>query len=147
MADTYLTILGESTIGTYLGLCETAAGDKTWIPILDYPEMIGAPNTIEVTDLSDRYERWVLGVQGNDIKDFTANFDATAYTTLKAFEGKTLYCYLWFGDSAQGSPDGSQGKFSWQGQVSIGINSGEVNGRREMVIHCVPTTGPTFSAQ
>lgn len=144
MADTYLNITGESTIGTYFGFSATSTGDKTWIPILDFPEMLGAPNTIEVTDMSDRFQRFVKGVQSSDTKQFTVNYSKEAFDTLSALEG-SQYCFLYFGDTAQGTPDGHLGKFMWQGEIAVGMNGGSVDARKEMVVYAIPNSPITFA--
>lgn len=81
--------------------------------------------------------------------DFTANYNVTDYQTVKALDdGTEKYLAIWFGGSESGgtiTPNGVDGKWSFKGQISVGIVGKGADEAREMQIHVVPTTDMTFS--
>lgn len=100
----------------------------------------GEPEQIEITDLEDTMQTFVLGVQSVDSMTFTCNFNPTDYQAVKTNEGTAGYFSLEFGESA------SEGSFSWEGAYSVYVNEGEVNGAREMTISVFPSTVITYTA-
>lgn len=132
MADA--TVKAVSTIGTIL---ETSTDGTTWeklCKIKTYPALGGAPEQIETTDLEDTTQTFVPGVQSMDSMDFTANYTLAAFTAVKAKAGAGLKYRLKMGK------DGVDGVATWEGQHSVYINEGEVNGVREMTISVSPST-------
>ena len=128
-----------STINTVLKAGSSLQALTKLCKIKTYPDLSGAPETIEVTDLEDDFAAYVLGVQANESKEFTSNYTPTDYDAVVAAIPETgeQYYQIEFGD------DGSEGKFYWQGTHSVRVSGGEVNGVREMVITVVPSTGIT----
>lgn len=92
------------------------------------------PEQIDVTTLSDTIRKNVNGVQELDSFEFTANYDKAEYTTLKGLEGTTKKYAVWFGANSSGTPDGSLGKFSFEGELSVYAVGGGVNEARDMNI-------------
>ena len=43
-------------------------------------------------------------------------------------------------------PDGHNGKFSWEGNISAGISGGGVNEAVGMTVNCTPSTVVIFTA-
>lgn len=125
---------GKSTIGTILKWGTAVNSLSKVTKIKSYPQLWGAPENLETTDLEDTAQTFVPGVQSVDQMEFTLNYDYTVLTTIKADEGKSLYFELDFGT------DGADGKFHWQGQLAIYVNEGEVNGVREMTLVVTPST-------
>ena len=69
---------------------------------------------------------------------------------LKALEGKTNSYAVWFGGQESGgvvTPDGSNGKFEFDGQLSVYPVGGGVNEVVDMNISIAPSTPITFSAE
>lgn len=129
-----------STIGTVLKTCATSSGTFNQLcKIKSYPDLGGAPEQIETTDLEDTFQTFVPGVQSIDTMEFTANYNPTDYTAVvNAIPSSgDIYYHLEFGTS------GTNGIFEWTGTHSVRISGGEVNGVREMVITCVPSSGIT----
>ena len=129
-----------STIGTVLKTCATSSGTFSQLcKIKSYPDLGGAPEQIETTDLEDTFQTFVPGVQSIDTMEFTANYNPTDYTAVvNAIPSSgDLYYHLEFGTS------GTNGIFEWTGTHSVRINGGEVNGVREMTITCIPSSGIT----
>ena len=118
------------------------------VRIKSYPDLGGTPNTIEITDLTDRMQRFVMGVQSSDALEFTCNYLPDKYETIAAMSDEELAVgpdkfAIYFGDTAQGSPTGSFGKFSFEGTVTVYVNSGDVDAAREMTVTIVPSTKVT----
>lgn len=126
MADA--TAKAVSTIGTVL---EVSSDGTTWeklCKIKSYPALGGAPEQLETTDLEDEAQTFILGVQSMDSMDFTANYTLESYKAVKAKAMTDLHYRLKMGK------DGKDGVATWDGQHSVYINEGEVNGVREMTI-------------
>jgi len=137
-----------STISSYL-MEGTGSGTLTWaklVDIKDYPDMVAPPEQLQATTLSDEQHWYIPGVKDNGGNlEFTCNYDATTYSTIKGKEGTESNFGVWFGDNA-GTPDGHNGKFSFKGYPYVSKKGGGVNEVSEMVVGIIPTTGVTFSA-
>ena len=123
-----------STIGTTLEVSEDGTTWDKLVKIKSYPQLGGAPDQLETTDLEDESQTFIPGVQSVDSMDFTANYTLAAYTSVKAKEGKALKYRLKMGK------EGVDGVATWEGQHSVYINEGEVNGVREMTVSVSPST-------
>ena len=130
-----------STIYTVLKFGTAASSLTQLCKIKSYPDLGGAPDTIETTDLEDTTQTFVAGVQSVDQMEFTANFTPDAFTALKTNEGVDGYFELDFGQN------GSEGKFTWQGTYSAFVTGGDVNAVRECTIVVTPSTAITYAAQ
>ena len=107
------------------------------VDIKDFPDQGGAPEMLDTTTLSDAMTTNIPGIQSVDALEFTANYTPTDFSTLKAMEGKTKSFAVWLGASGSGStatPDGSMGKFTFDGQLSVYKNGGGVNEVQDMTI-------------
>lgn len=123
-----------STIGTIL---ETSTDGTAWeklCKIKSYPQLGGAPDQLETTDMEDESQTFEPGVQSMDAMEFTANYTFAAYTAVKAKAGTALKYRLKMGK------DGVDGVATWDGQHSVHINEGAVNAIREMTITVSPST-------
>ena len=123
-----------STIGTILEVSENGTTWEKLCKIKSYPQLGGAPEQIEVTDLEDESQSFIPGVQAQDAMEFTANYILEAYTAVKAKAGKSLKYRLKMGK------DGEDGVATWDGQHDVFINEGAVNSAREMTITVSPST-------
>lgn len=137
-----------STINSYLYHFKNATAQPTSLAtgeklmdIKSYPDLGGAPETIETTTLSDSFQTSVNGVQSVDAFDFLANFVKAEYRKLKELEnkGNELWWAVVFGADEQGNPDGHDGIVVWSGGLTAYISGGDVNGVREM--HAVISVG------
>lgn len=138
--------MATSTIHSYLMKSDDGTTWAKWLDIKDYPDLFGDPNQIQATTLSDEEHWYVPGVKDNSgMLNFLANYDATDFNTVKSAEGTEAHFAIWFGDNA-GTPDGHNGKFSWQGFPFAKLNSKGVDEVREMTVGIVPTTKITFAA-
>ena len=113
------------------------------VDIKEFPDLGGDPEMIETTTLSDKMQTFVMGVQSNEGLTFTANYDKTAYQALKALAEKQEDYAVWFGGTESDgvlTPTGSEGKFSFTGELSVHITGGGVNEVRDMSITIAPST-------
>ena len=137
-----------STYKTFL--MHKASGSSSFeklVDIKEFPDLGGDPEMIDVTTLSDKMQHFVLGVQSNEGLTFTTNYTKTDFTALKALEGSTETYAVWFGGTESGgvvTPDGSDGKFSFDGELSVHVVGGGVNAAVDMSITIAPSTDIAF---
>ena len=113
------------------------------IDIKDFPDLGGAPETLETTTLSDASQTYIPGIQKMDALEFTANYTNTDFETLKDLEGDEGHFAVWFGATVSGAtvtPTGTDGKFVFDGQISVYPVGGGVNEVVEMKISIFPST-------
>lgn len=118
------------------------------IDIKDFPDLGGSPELLETTTLSDKMQTYIPGIQSNDALEFTTNYTKTDYETLAALADTEVDYAVWFGGTeSEGvlTPDGSNGKFSFKGKLSVHVNGGGVNEVVDMTITIVPSTIITAS--
>lgn len=135
---------GISTYQTYLMYRTTTTGTYTkLIDITSFPDLIGSPERIDITSLSDAQRVFIAGIQDRDDMTFNANYTPDNYQAVKACEGHQYEYAVWFGatgDAGSEVPDGSYGKFSWTGDIYAGLSGGGVNEAVAMTINCTPST-------
>ena len=140
-----------STYKVFLMKRADSSGD-TWgklVDIKEFPDLGGEPEMLETTTLSDNMQTYIAGIQSLDGLPFTANYDKEDFQTLKALEGRENDYAVWFGgtgDAGSLTPDGSNGKFSFKGQLSVFPVGGGVNEVVDMSITIAPSTPITFAA-
>ena len=135
-----------STYKIFLMMKETSTYTKL-VDIKDFPDLGGAPEMLETTTLSDKMQTYIPGIQSIDALEFTANYTKNDFTTLKALEGQEKDFAVWFGASNSGgtlTPDGSDGKFEFKGQLSVFPVGGGVNEVVDMTITIAPSTPITM---
>jgi hypothetical protein len=103
------------------------------VDIKDFPDLGGAPEMLETTTLSDAAQTYINGIQQMKAMEFTANYTKDDYDTLKALTGTNKFA-LFFGT------DGTNGKFGWDGELSVYPAGGKVNSVVEMKISISPST-------
>lgn len=142
--NTYMTFLMQGT----------GSGTLTYtdiVPIKDYPDFLNEVNTIDVTNLQNANHTYIFGLgdSGGDMP-FLANYTKEDYQTVKALDDGTIkHLALWFGGTETGgevTPTGSDGKWTFDGMIKVGIVGKGVDEAREMTIHVVPTSDMVFSA-
>lgn len=122
----------HSTIGTILEVSADGSAWEKMCPVKSFPALGGEPEQIEVTDLEDEQQAFVPGVQSQDAMNFTANYTYDNYSAVKEKEKTDLHYRLKLAKNA--------GVATWQGQHSVYVNEGAVNGAIEMTITVSPTT-------
>ena len=136
--STYKVYLMKKTDSTYSKL----------IDIKEFPDIGGDPEMLETTTLSDKMQTFIMGIQSNEALSFIANYTKADFTTLQALEGSEADYAIWFGATESGgsvTPDGSNGKFSFKGELSVHVNGGGVNEVVEMTVTIAPTTAIEFA--
>lgn len=123
---------------------------ETWeklIDIKDFPDLGGAPELLETTTLSDKMQTFINGIQKLDALAFTANYTKADYTKLKALEGQQKDYAVWFGGTDDGkkvTPTGTDGKFSFKGDLSVYPMGKGVNEVVDMGLTIAPSTPIAF---
>lgn len=113
------------------------------IDIKEFPDLGGTPEMLETTTLSDKMQAYIPGIQSIDALEFTSNYTLEEYKKLKALEGKDKEYAVWFGGTEAGdtvTPTGSDGKFKFNGQLSVFPVGGGVNEVVDMTITIAPST-------
>ena len=109
------------------------------IDIKDYPDLGGAPESLDTTTLSDPMHTYIPGIQDTEALTFTANYTAADFATVDALKDTDTDFAVWFGATEAGgvyTPDGSDGKFEFTGRASVYVNGAGVN----MTITIMPST-------
>ena len=111
--------------------------DTPLVPIKSFPDLGGAPETLDTTTLSDKMTTSILGIQSLDALTFDANYTPEDYDTLDTqaksdaaiADDENLPEYaVWFGAGADGkTPDGHNGKFACKGRLAVFVTGGGVN--------------------
>lgn len=140
-------------ISTYkIFLMQGTGATPTWaklVDIKDFPDLGGAPEMLETTTLSDGMQTYIPGIQSSDALEFTANYTKADFTTLKALEGTTTKFAVWFGATEAGdvlTPTGTDGKFEFEGVLSVFPVGGGVNEVVDMTITIAPSSPITVGS-
>lgn len=136
--STYKVFLMKKTDSTYSKL----------VDIKEFPDIGGDPEMLETTTLSDKMQTYIKGIQSNEGLSFTANYTKADYATLQALEDSEEDYAIWFGGTESGgvvTPDGSEGKFSFKGELSVHVVGGGVNEVVDMGVTIAPTTVISFA--
>ena len=104
------------------------------VDIKDFPDLGGAPEMLETTTLSDKMQTYIPGIQSLDGLEFNANYTKADFTKLKELEGKDEAYAVFFGE------DGADGKFEFNGSLSVFPVGGGVNEVVGMTISIAPST-------
>jgi hypothetical protein len=132
-------------ISTYKSFLMRKVSEK-WEKLIDiksFPDLGGTPELLETTTLSDPMTTNIMGIQSLDALEFEANYTKEDYTKLKALEGTTSSYAVWLGGTdANGTatPSGSDGKFEFDGQLSVYVNGGGVNEVVNMTVSIAAST-------
>ena len=109
------------------------------IDIKDFPDLGGAPEMLETTTLSDAMQTYIEGIQSSDALEFTANYTKSDYSALttSTIKGVQVPYAVYFGSN------GANGKFEFEGYLSVRVNGGGVNEVVGMTISIAPATAIT----
>ena len=125
---------------------------STWEKLIDiksFPDLGGAPELLETTTLSDSMTTNIMGIQSLDALEFECNYSLADYTKLKEMEGENKEFAVWLGGTEAGgvaTPTGSDGKFEFNGQLSVFVNGGGVNEVVNMTVSIAASTPITLGA-
>lgn len=138
-------------ISTYKIFLMKKAGEayEKLIDIKSFPDLGGAPENLETTTLSDSMQTYIPGIQSLDALEFEANYTKDDFASLKKLEGVEHDYAVWMGATDEGNvltPNGSEGKFEFKGQLSVYVTGGGVNEVVGMNISIAPSTPITVGA-
>lgn len=129
-----------NTYSTYLMYKSTTNGTYAkLIDVKDYPDDSEAEE-LDITTLSDSAHKSTPGIDGNDRRDYTANYTKGDYDTIKALEGQLLYFAEYFGEN------GDDGIFEFSGKLKVRRIGKGVNEVREMMVSVYPQSAITEPA-
>ncbi|MBO7714643.1 MAG: hypothetical protein J6S85_13790 [Methanobrevibacter sp.] len=131
-----------TTMYTFLMYKDPETVSADWEKLVDvksYPDLIGTPETLDSTSLSDSERHFEVGLKGSDAWEFTANYSKVAFTKVNALAGQLIDISVWFGgtkaaSASEATPTGTDGKFTTKGYVSVTPAGGEVNAISDMTI-------------
>lgn len=126
-----------STYGVTLKWGTSAADVEKVVDIKDFPDLMGDPNLLETTTLSDAQVTNIPGIKSSDLMAFTYNYTSADFAKVEADANKSLYYELAFSDGSS---------FTWQGQHVSGLPGKGVDEVIDAVINVVPSTAITFKA-
>ena len=126
-----------NTYGIELRFGESAEAVSKIVDIKDFPDMIGDPEMLETTTLSDAQATNIPGIKSSDMLTFTCNYTKADFTAVNAMASKPLYYELHFSDGS---------KFTWQGQHTCGLPGKGVNEVVEFTINIAASTPVEFDA-
>ena len=125
-------------ISTYLATLkwgETADAVAKVIDIKEFPDLMGEPNMLETTTMSDSAQTFIPGIKQMDSMAFTYNYTKADFTAVNADAEKPLYYTLEFSDGS---------KFAWQGQHTCGLPGKGVNEVIEFTINIAASSPVDF---
>ena len=139
--------MATSTYKTFLMKKGTGDTYEKLVDIKDFPDIGGSPEMLETTTLSDSMQTYIEGIMSSDAMEFTINYDLDTYETLLAMKGTETGFAIWFGgtESASGvTPTGDEGKFAFNGYLSVRVVGKGVNEVKEATISIAPSTPITL---
>ena len=123
--------------GAELKYGSTALLVEKMCPIKDVPEMYGAPEMIETTDLDNEQQTYIFGIATNGLKEFTANYDKVSHAAMKATSRTPGFYEIAISDGST---------MTFQGEHVVGFPGAGVNGVLEQKIYIAPSTPITYVA-
>lgn len=124
-----------SSYGVTLKWGESTEALAKVVDIKDFGDLIGDPEMLETTTLSDAQVTNIPGIKSSDAIPFTCNYTSTDYAACNADAGKPLFYALEFSDGS---------KFTWQGQHTLGVPGKGVNEVIEFTLNVVASSTVTF---
>lgn len=137
-------------INTYQTYLMTSDDGSTYTKLLDiksFPDLMGGPNNLETTTLSDEMKTYIPGLKDpGDALEFGANYTAADFAAVEALERVEKYYAVWIGASGTPlAPDGSKGKFSFKGYAYATKNGAGTDEVQDMTVGIIPSTPITFA--
>lgn len=126
-----------SSYGVVLKWGESVEAATKIVDIKDFPDLIGEPNLLETTSLSDGQVTNIPGIRTSDTLTFTCNYTKDVFSAVYAQENQDLHYVLEFSDGSQ---------FTWQGKHTCGVPGKGVDEVIEFTINIAASTPVTFVA-
>ena len=128
--------MAMNTYGITLKWGESAEAVEKVVDIKDFPDMIGEPEMLETTTLSDAQVTNIPGIKSSETLTFTCNYTKEDFTAVNADAEKALHYALEFSDGSL---------FTWQGQHTCGLPGKGVNEVVEFTINIAASTPVVFA--
>ena len=128
--------MAMNTFGITLKWGATADAVEKIVDIKDFPDMIGEPEMLETTTLSDAQVTNIPGIKSSDTLTFTCNYTKAEFTAVNEDAEKQLHYVLEFSDGS---------KFTWQGQHTCGLPGKGVNEVVEFTINIAASSPVVFA--
>ena len=119
------------------------------IDIIDMPDLSAETPRIDVTTLSDTGHREINDIDAASKLAFKCLYTSTDYAAMKALEGTTGHYALWFGGTETAgvvTPTGSDGKFSFDAQLTVRKLAQAVGASKQMEIDFAQAGSMVFAA-
>lgn len=139
--------MARTSYQTYLMFSEDGTAYEKLVDVKEIPDLGKAPDTVDITTLSDAQKRYLQDILDTGQLEFTANYDLADYKKLAAMAHKDYHFAVWFGaTTAAGvdTPDGNAGKFEFVGQLAVYVKGASVSSPVEMGIAIAPSTEITL---
>lgn len=81
------------TAGTKLLRGESEEALAEWLDIVEYPDLIGTPGTVDVTTLSDKQQQMILDIFSSEVREFPCYMDSDGVNLAKAIETANTDAY------------------------------------------------------
>lgn len=108
------------------------------VDIINYPDMGSSPSKLDTTDLTQaKFKTSILGLQEVPDLTFECNYVEATYNTINNLALSSYYFELDFGTA--------DGKFTWQGGISIFANGAGVDEVRKMTVTVSASTPIVFA--
>lgn len=132
-----MAVKAISTYGIKLFFGESANPTEELARIKDFPDLIGDPNLIDVTDLQDDQQTNIFGIKTSDLMTFTCNYTSESFAAVNAKANTPGYYKLSMSDGSS---------FSWEGSHTLGVPGHGVDEPVEFTINVTNTTPVSFTA-
>ena len=135
--------MARTSYQTYLMFSEDGTDYEKLVDVKEIPDLGKAPDTVDITTLSDAQKRYLQDILDTGQLEFTANYDLADYKKLAAMAHKDYHFAVWFGATTTNgvdTPDGSAGKFEFVGQLAVYVKGASVSSPVEMGIAIAPST-------
>ena len=126
-----------NTYGIELRWGDSAQSVAKVVDIKDFPDLIGDPEMLETTTLSDAQVTNIPGIKSSDMLTFTCNYTSADFKKVNDEAETPLYYELSFSDGS---------KFTWQGQHTCGLPGKGVNEVVDFTINIAASTSVEFTA-
>ena len=125
-----------NTYGVTLKWGESSTDVAKVVDIKDFPDLMGSPETLQTTTLSDSAQTFINGIRSTEQMQFTCNYSKAEFAAVNDDAEKPLFYELSFSDGS---------KFTWQGQHSCSIMGKGVNEVIEFAINVSASTPVVFT--
>lgn len=132
---------GTSTVDTYL-MKKTTDGKYTKVvDIINFPDLGGDPEQIDITTLTDHMRRSIPGIQEVEALAFESNYTPDNYAAVTPLNDvETEYAIYYGRDAVTKEPDGHDGKWGFTGIMTSYPMGGGVNEPRKIRSVIMPST-------